>query len=186
MLLDAGIRLLARQGARGLTYRALDAEAAVPAGTSSNYFRSREVLLGDVGRRVYERLTPSPEQLAADSHARPSRKRLVELMQALLRRVEAERESWIALLELRLEATRYPMLEALVRDISHADFTFNLDFHRKAKLPGGEREIALLIVAMNGLVLERLTMRDVVPLGDLDGFVKTLVERLVPTGRTKR
>ena len=33
-LVDAAIEVLAREGARGLTFRAVDAEAAVPAGTA--------------------------------------------------------------------------------------------------------------------------------------------------------
>ena len=43
-LADAGIRILAREGARGLTHRAVDAEAGVPTGTASNYFRTREAI----------------------------------------------------------------------------------------------------------------------------------------------
>lgn len=35
-LVDAGVEVLARQGARGLTFRAVDAEAGVPVGTASD------------------------------------------------------------------------------------------------------------------------------------------------------
>lgn len=41
-LVDAAVVVLATQGARGLTYRAIDAEANVPKGTASNYFSSRK------------------------------------------------------------------------------------------------------------------------------------------------
>lgn len=51
-LLDAAIEVLAREGARGLTFRAVDAEAGVPAGTASNYFANRDDLLTRVGPRV--------------------------------------------------------------------------------------------------------------------------------------
>jgi DNA-binding transcriptional regulator YbjK len=40
-LADAGLAVLARDGARGLTHRAVDSAAGAPAGTASNYFRTR-------------------------------------------------------------------------------------------------------------------------------------------------
>jgi DNA-binding transcriptional regulator YbjK len=47
-LTDAAIRVLGRSGARGLTYRSVEAEAEVPPGTASNYFRNRTDLLQQV------------------------------------------------------------------------------------------------------------------------------------------
>lgn len=179
-LLDAAIALLSARGARGLTYRAVDAEAAVPLGTTSNYFRSRAILLGEVGRRIYERLWPSTEYLDAARRHRPSRKRLITLMQDLVRRIEAQRELYLAFLELRLEATRTPELRGPLAEVLRRDFADNLAFHLSAKLPGGEREIALLTIAMTGLIVDRLTMPEVVPIGDADAFIAMLVERLVP------
>jgi DNA-binding transcriptional regulator YbjK len=41
-LVDAGVAVLAREGARGLTYRAADTDAGVPLGTASNYFHGRD------------------------------------------------------------------------------------------------------------------------------------------------
>lgn len=63
-LVDAAIEVLAEQGARGLTFRAVDTEAAVPPGTASNYFASRDDLLTQAGARVYERLHPGEAALA--------------------------------------------------------------------------------------------------------------------------
>ncbi|MFC6506917.1 TetR/AcrR family transcriptional regulator [Promicromonospora citrea] len=64
-LADAGIAVLAREGARGLTHRAIDGEAGVPTGTTSNYFRSRDALVSGLFERIGQRLAPSPEDLAA-------------------------------------------------------------------------------------------------------------------------
>ena len=63
-LVDAAIEVLAREGARGLTFRAVDAEAGVPTGTASNYFADRDDLLMQAGRRVYDRLRPDEATLA--------------------------------------------------------------------------------------------------------------------------
>ncbi len=51
---DAAIAVLAEQGARGLTHRAVDAEAGLPPGTTSNYARTREALLTLTLTRIAE------------------------------------------------------------------------------------------------------------------------------------
>src|SRR5687768_11877636 len=51
-LADAAIEVLARLGARGLTHRAVDAEAGEPPGTTSRYFRTREALMSGVAQRI--------------------------------------------------------------------------------------------------------------------------------------
>jgi AcrR family transcriptional regulator len=52
MLLDAGIRVLGERGMRALTHRAVDAEAGVAAGSTANYFPTREALLEAIVERV--------------------------------------------------------------------------------------------------------------------------------------
>ena len=51
---DAVITLLAEQGSRGLTHRAVDAQAGLPKGSTSYYFRSRAELLGAAAPRLAE------------------------------------------------------------------------------------------------------------------------------------
>ncbi|GBE66709.1 TetR family transcriptional regulator [Mycobacterium sp. MFM001] len=51
-LCDAGIRVLAEQGSRGLTHQQVDRAANVPDGTTSYYYRTRAALLRGVGERV--------------------------------------------------------------------------------------------------------------------------------------
>ena len=53
LLLDAALELVGTQGMRGLTHRAVDAAVDLPAGSTSNYFRTREALvLGIVERFI--------------------------------------------------------------------------------------------------------------------------------------
>ena len=73
-LQDAAIRVIAAKGGRGLTHRAVDAEAKVPTGTTSNYFRSRQALIDAIVGRIGERLTPEPEIAAALAARRPSKR----------------------------------------------------------------------------------------------------------------
>jgi DNA-binding transcriptional regulator YbjK len=51
-LCDAAINVLAEHGSRGLTHGQVDRYAAVPDGTTSYYYRTREALLRGVGKRV--------------------------------------------------------------------------------------------------------------------------------------
>ncbi|TQK70130.1 TetR/AcrR family transcriptional regulator [Nocardioides sp. SLBN-35] len=54
LVADAAVTVLARDGLRSLTHRAVDAEAALPAGSTSNCFRSRTALLEAVVDRLEE------------------------------------------------------------------------------------------------------------------------------------
>ncbi|MEV0374187.1 TetR family transcriptional regulator [Streptomyces sp. NPDC050636] len=47
-LLTAAVAVIADEGLRGLTHRAVDRRATVPAGSTSYYFRTRQALLGGV------------------------------------------------------------------------------------------------------------------------------------------
>ena len=51
-LLDAAIGVLGERGMRELTHRAVDAEAGVAAGSTANYFPTREALLEAIVERV--------------------------------------------------------------------------------------------------------------------------------------
>ena len=47
-VLGAAVRVLGEQGTRALTHRAVDTAACLPAGTTSNHFRTREALISGV------------------------------------------------------------------------------------------------------------------------------------------
>lgn len=51
---EAGLRLIAREGLRGLTHRAVDAEAELPMGSTSYYFRKRDDLVAACVRSLAE------------------------------------------------------------------------------------------------------------------------------------
>ena len=49
---EAALTVVATAGLKGLTHRAVDAAAAVPPGTTSNYFRNRAALVAAVAGRI--------------------------------------------------------------------------------------------------------------------------------------
>ncbi|MFI9007322.1 TetR/AcrR family transcriptional regulator [Actinosynnema sp. NPDC053489] len=177
-LVNAAIEVLAREGARGLTFRAVDQEAEVPNGTASNYFASRDDLLRQVGEHVHVRLSPDARRLAEVAAGPPDRSVAVRLLQELLeQRLQVDRTGYLALLELRLEATRRPELQAaLTRTISES-LERNVRFHLDAGLPGDRTTAVSLYLALSGLVVERLTLPDVLPEAEVAEVIKALVER---------
>ncbi|NUS22862.1 MAG: TetR family transcriptional regulator [Streptomyces sp.] len=184
-LVDAGVAVLAREGARGLTFRAVDAEAGVPVGTASNYFTGRDELLRQIDARLHVRLAPDPEVLAG-LLARPKDRALVTaFMHDLMSRATADRTGYLALLEMRLEATRRPDLRQSYTRSVRADLEQGMEFHRDAGLPGGDETVTVLYLAMLGLLLEHLTLPGVLEgvlpgVGVPEGLVERIVETVVP------
>ncbi|MEV0254908.1 TetR family transcriptional regulator [Streptomyces sp. NPDC050732] len=178
-LVDAAIEVLAREGARGLTFRAVDTEAGVPTGTASNYFSNRDDLLTQAGARVYERLTPDEAEVERQRTAKPDKETYVQLMREVVGRVSGFRTGYLALLELRLEATRRPELRAVLTDRVRADLEANLAYHADSGLPGDATAVKLLYMAFNWLIVEQLTLPDVLSEAERDALVAAAVERIV-------
>ncbi|MER7419095.1 TetR family transcriptional regulator [Micromonospora peucetia] len=155
-LADAGLRVLAATGARGLTHRAVDAEAGVPTGTASNYFRSRDALLGALGERIMERFAPD-EQVVAELAARePSLELFTDYLRYIVERTTRQPDLTRALIELRLEAARRPDLARILGDTLRRGYRDDVAFHLASGLPGGAFEVALLHYAIDGLLLDLL------------------------------
>ncbi|MEU1009856.1 TetR family transcriptional regulator [Streptomyces sp. NPDC005890] len=178
-LVDAAIEVLAREGARGLTFRAVDAEAAVPTGTASNYFSSRDDLLTQAGARVYERLQPDETTLERHRTAARDRETYAQLMRELVGRVASFRTGYLALLELRLEATRRPELRAILTERVRADLAANIAYHESSGLPGDATAVKLLYLALHWLIVEQLTLPEVLTGPERDALVTAAVERIV-------
>ncbi|MET9667727.1 TetR family transcriptional regulator [Streptomyces sp. NPDC006475] len=179
-LVDAAIEVLARDGARGLTFRAVDAEADVPKGTASNYFSNRDDLLNQAGGRIYERMRPDDATMEAMLTGPTTRARTAELVREVVERVAAFRTGYLALLELRLEATRRPELRAVLTARVSEDVDANVQHHLASGLPGDADAVRMIYLATNWLVVERLTLPDVFPEKQAGDLITQLVERLLP------
>lgn len=179
LLADAGLRVLAGEGSRGLTHRAVDEAAGVPIGTASNYFRSRDALISGLVERIGERLAPDAQDLERRAAQPPSRELFTEYLRDIVRRLSEHREVTIALFELRLESLRRPELAEMFGAWRRAGFDGDVAFNTAAGLPGGRREIALFHYAIDGLMLDRLGT-PVDPATSTDEIVEALVDGLLP------
>ncbi|WP_331770995.1 TetR family transcriptional regulator (plasmid) [Embleya sp. NBC_00888] len=178
-LVDAAIEVLAKEGARGLTFRAVDVEAGVPTGTASNYFASRDELLTQAGARVYERLQPDEALIARQRASTPDKEAYTVLMREVVGRVSAFRTGYLALLELRLEATRRPELRSVLTERVRADVAANVAYHEQSGLPGDATAVRLLYLAFNWLIVEQLTLPGVFSEAEREHLVTAAVDRIV-------
>jgi DNA-binding transcriptional regulator YbjK len=115
-ILDVALRVLAERGMRGLTHRAVDAAGALPAGSTSYYFRTRGALVGGCVQRLLDRDLDEDLPVAeAASTGGPDA--LVDALTAIgVRMATVEHHRTVARYELSLAAVRDATLRAeLVR-----------------------------------------------------------------------
>lgn len=111
LIADTAIALLAERGMRGLTHRAVDEEAGLPAGSTSNLARTRRALLELTLERLTELEIGTFAALLDDTDGPPSPEALVELAaRTLWEQLTVGRRRTLARYELALEATRRPEL----------------------------------------------------------------------------
>ncbi|MFC4912315.1 TetR/AcrR family transcriptional regulator [Actinomadura gamaensis] len=182
-LIDAAIEVLAREGARGLTFRAVDTEAAVPPGTASNYFANRDDLFTQIGGRIYDRLLPDEATMARSREGDQDEAHYARLMHEVVDRVSSFGSGYLALLELRLEATRRPALREVLTERIRADIEANLAHQESSGLPGDATSVLLLYMALNWLILERLTLPGIFTEQQAHDLVDAAVQRALVTGR---
>ena len=157
-LADAGVRVLAEEGARGLTHRAVDAAAGTPRGTASNYFPTRDDLISALVDRIGERLMPDPAMVSTLAARSPDRELFADYLRDVVRRLSADPHVSLALFELRLEAARRPSVAKALGAWRQRAFQEDVAFNDGSGLPGGRTEIALFHYAIDGLMLDRLTV----------------------------
>jgi DNA-binding transcriptional regulator YbjK len=182
-LADAAIEVLARDGSRGLTHRAVDVAAATPPGTTSRYFRTREALLNGVVDRMRQRLA---ELVDAHVVAPLDPSRLEDtLVGVLTAMVTDERSQPLALFELHLESSRNPRLRQVLADATTARRDLIVRQCHAAGVDVSREDAMLLEMTVMGILVTAVTTAPEV-FDDLEGLVRrsvrSLVERYRPDG----
>ena len=106
-ILDAALRVLAEQGMRGLTHRAVDAAAGIAPGSTSYYFRSRSALVEGCVARLVEVDQTAPEVVAV-----PSMELVDAAVAVAVAMATSGRHRTLARYELSLAGAREPGLRA--------------------------------------------------------------------------
>jgi DNA-binding transcriptional regulator YbjK len=155
---DAAIALLAQDGPRGLTHRAVDAAAGLPAGSTSYYARTREALLELVMARMVELDAADVANAARGRELDPHdldvvSARIADQLHATLAKGQVR---MIARFEFALEATRRAALRA-VYDAAGAQVRQPvLALLRAAGSPAPERHARSLICWYEGTLFDSI------------------------------
>lgn len=187
-LLDAAIALLGGQGVRGLTHRAVDAAAGLPSGSASNYFRTRDALLGAVVERFAARERANWEEIAAA--ASPTTP--VELARALATFAHdatgPQRTLTLARYAILVEAAHRPALRAQLTATGGRVTAWFTNWLRIVGSTDPERDTPIVMNAFTGLVLHQLAYPRPAfdPAGQLTVLLKALEKSWTPTRSGRR
>src|SRR6478609_4086078 len=166
-ILDAAIDILCDDGVGGLTHRQVDSRAGVPAGTTSNYFRTRQALLEATAARTVDLHWQRVEAL--QSAIGPlSRDALKALMVRMLEPDEQFRRWTLARFELFMESTR----RAELRPAAVKSATLIIEAAGFTPTPERMDELSRLL---NGFVFSNLTIAPEPGAQDAAGLVDRLL-----------
>ena len=113
----------------------------------------------------------------------PSQATELGLMTWLVERAVADRAAHLALFELRLEATRNPTIAPTVTETFARNLEAITADHVDDGFPGDRSTALVLYLAMSGLLLEHLTMPDLLGDDAIQSVVERIVTTVVPNGR---
>lgn len=159
VLADAALEVLAADGGRALTHRAVDRRAGLPEGSTSNHFPTREALLTGALRRLVELERPSVRALEALVPGGPyGPRRSAELLAELVV------EEWlsegsdlaVARYELVLEARRRPAFERELGKVRLEYLRLVEELLPAAGCRDPRRHAPHLLAVLDGLMVNRL------------------------------
>ncbi|MEV0241567.1 TetR family transcriptional regulator C-terminal domain-containing protein [Streptomyces sp. NPDC050674] len=175
LLADAALDVLADEGIRGLTHRAVDRRAAMPPGTTSAYFRTRAALLTALVTRLVQldqrELHTTAERLPPLSTSED----LVNGLALLVRqRLTGEgRRRSLARYACAVESVRDPELREILTPRENAGRAAVRSFLAERGVTDVESRTHTLLSCVDGLVFDRLVSGGEVPREALEGLVAT-------------
>jgi len=160
-LCDAAIRLLAGDGAKGLSHLKVDREAGVPDGTTSFYFRTRSALLRAVAERLAELDLANLQSIADSADARRNHPSPSQLSQLVIQAgSEPQLSRTKARYELTMQATRDPALASILQQATDGFTKLHREILVQLMPRGAELEPAVVedlssvtLTFINGLLL---------------------------------
>lgn len=152
-LLDAAVRVVADQGLRNLTYRAVARQAGMAHGSVAHHFGSRDALLE-------EALRYSLNTTVTSISTNPGSGDLTAVFDGLSAMVDSNPEHQAFQYELILECRRRPELKPYVESIYHA---YVEGIQHELECAGHDHDLALghlVYAAADGLVFHQITIGD--------------------------
>lgn len=161
-LLDAAITVVAEQGMRGLTHRAVETQAGLPHGSTTYYFGTRHDLvvalmqhMAETGRRAVE---PIARQLTLAMADRSREFDVDAVADGLIAWIDVAASMELARYELQVTSARDPEMKQLMND--------TCDIFRQLCEPvviacgskNPERDSTVMQAAVDGFLFKRVTI----------------------------
>jgi DNA-binding transcriptional regulator YbjK len=174
-VLDAALEVVGTRGMRALTHRAVDAQAGLPGGSTSNLFRTREALLLGLGERFVERERTMAEGDRGEVVA--TARGIAEAFgRFAVLATTSERVVTLTRYALLVEAAQHPGLASVLVDGADRVDTWGLDLITRAGSGDPVRDQDVLANFVTGMVLHQLALPapDFDPTGRIAALVATL------------
>ncbi|MGH2727562.1 MAG: TetR/AcrR family transcriptional regulator [Actinomycetota bacterium] len=158
LIAEAALKILDAKGARGLTHRAVDDQARLPEGSTSNLYRTRDALLGAANERLVEiDIAALKEASTRTPHGASRPADAARLLASVV-------ESWTsegaplttARYELYLEARRQPDLRSELANARLAFAALTEGLLKRIGCRKPERHARSTMALVDGLVINQL------------------------------
>ena len=176
-LLDAAITVLGERGIHALTHRAVDAQAALPPGSTSNHFRTRDALLEAVVERFAARERALWEELAMRMYPTTPHQLAQVLVAAAKTATGPQRTLTLARYAILVEAGIHPTIRAQMLATGARVNSWFMTWLRVAGSTDPERDAPIIMNHYTGVVLHELAIPD--PTFDPTDQITTLVTTVI-------
>jgi AcrR family transcriptional regulator len=176
-LLDAAITVLGERGIHALTHRAVDAAAELPAGSTSNHFRTRDALLDAVVERFAARERANWEDLAARLAPTNPQELALALTAFAHEATGAHRTLTLCRYAILVQAGIQPALRAQLLATGGRVNAYFLNWLRTAGSTDPGRDAPIIMNHWTGLVLHQLAVPDPAfdPTAQITALVTTVI-----------
>lgn len=176
-LLDAAITVLGEGGIHALTHRTVDATAGLPAGSTSNHFRTRDALLDAVVERFAARERAAWEDLARRMYPTTPHELAQVLVLAAREATGRNRPVTLARYAILVEAGIRPALRAQLSTTGAGVDAWFMQWLRVAGSTDPEHDAPIIMNHLTGLVLHDLAMPDPAfdPTDQITALVTTVI-----------
>jgi DNA-binding transcriptional regulator YbjK len=176
-VLDAAIRVLGGSGIHKLTHRAVDAEAGLPAGSTSNLFRTRDALLNATVERFADLERANWEDIAARMAPTTPQELADALVTFAHDATDPHRTLTLARYVILVEAAIYPPLRTQLAITGARVNAWFMNWLRTAGSTDPGRHAPIIANYLTGLVLHQLAMPD--PAFDPSTDITTLLTTII-------
>lgn len=175
LILGAATRVVAARGMRGLTHRAVDAEAGLPQGSTSGYLRTRMALVTALAEFIAAGLIDNVEVLAGRQQAGEADEAVIESALDLFAGWLREPEALIAKAELAQEVAREPEIAAAMEPARERIEGIVGQILTLAEVDDVQTSAQAIIAAMEGVLSAALTR----PVAEREDFVRGVGHRII-------